>query len=406
MRNKDKTIKNTIENETSSLIYACLCTLDYNSNNRSIVNYIIDSLYNLDFEVYPHLNFFPDKGGARNIMNDVSSYRVSKGYKIKGFRDLNDLFSKYGCKDNNDIKKLIHYIYDNVDNITEFDEVISKAIMAYKTYYKNGVSLEKWPNDINLYRDYFVNMIKSHDDSSFTDVTINSTNNKSINSLNMNHIRYPEVKILALTSGEGLQEERNASYKFIDYINEWFNSSNPYSEEYEKQLENAIRKIDRRISLNDNTNTSASVVIITNDKTYIISAGNTRVSLIENDSLFTIKRNENLYDDIMSKNKILPFSEEYAKSIPIGTIGYNKDNIDKFNSKVDVVSTSLIDGIFITTSSIHDNISVEDLSMTLKYNTDEEVLDTLSILYELYKSSNGIILWKKESKQKKKHLNY
>lgn len=405
MRNVNKINFLNQDDEISSLVYACVASADYVESktgslyNYNPINFIIDSLYDLDFEVYPHLNIVPDRGGARYLMNDVSSYRFSKGHKIRHLNQLQKLFERYDCKDKEDIKKFINLVYENRFDYKSFDETITKALYAYKTYYLNNVSIESWPKDIKLFRDFFVNMVKKSDES-FTDVSINSQSS-SIHSLDITHLVYPEVKMLVLTDGIGNPYEYNASYKFIDYMNEWFNKTNPYDEGYAHKLEKIVSDLDNKLS-KDMTSTSASVVIIVGKNTYVISAGNTRVHLIYDGNVTSIKRKENLYDEIKEKNMILPCSEEYAKSIPVGTVGYNADKFDKYNSEVYVIPTSMFDGLFITTSDIHENISDSDLSATINNNDSDEVLRTLEEIYELYKTSNGIMLYEKEKRISKK----
>lgn len=403
MREKNEIKVLNKNEEISSIIYACIASAHYveskngSLNNYNPINFIIDSLYDLDFKVYPHLNIIPDRGGARYIMNNVSSYRFSKGYKIRSLNTLKDLFKDYQCNNKNDIKKLINLIYQNRYNYNMFDDNITKALYAFKTYYENNIIIQTFPNDIKLYRDYFVNTIKQYNNDSFTDISINSQNS-SIHSLNTNHILYPEVKMLILTDGFGKADEYNASYEFIDYMNEWFNKINPYEDNFKEKLENIVCDLNYKIGKNNKSNTSASVVVITEENTYIISAGNTRVHLVDKDGVKAVKRKESFYDEAKENNLILPFSIEYAKSLPTGTIGYKTDKYDKFNSKTFVFPTNMFEGLLITTSDIHNYLSENELNAAIQYNDSDEVLDTLNEIYNLYKYNNGIILWEKKKR--------
>ncbi|MBR2840429.1 MAG: hypothetical protein IKF01_01000 [Bacilli bacterium] len=406
MRNTEKVNVLSKEDEISSLIYACIASADYvenksnGFNNYNPINFIIDSLYDLKFEVFPHLNVVPDRGGARYIMNDVSSYRFSKGYKIRSLNTLKKLFEKYDCKSKEDIKKLLNEIYENRYDYSSYDDTITKALYAYKAYYMNNVVIEKWPNKLKLYRDFFVNMVKG-ENNSFVDYKINPQN-RSIHSLNIDHIVYPEVKMLILTDGSGNSYEYTSSYKLNDYMNEWFNSVNPYDDNFKNQLEEVVKNIDLKFSKDEKTKTSASIVVIAGENTYVLSAGNTRVHFIKEGKVSSIDRKENFYDEAKEKNLIMPFSEEYAKSVAVGTIGFKKDRFDTYDSNAYVFPTSMIDGIFITTSDIHNYISDEELSAAILNNSSDEVLETLSEIYNLYQSPNGIMLWEKEKRENTK----
>lgn len=404
MRNTEKVNVLSKEDEISSLIYACIASADYvNSKNNGLkkynpINFIIDSLYDLNFAVFPHLNVVPDRGGARYVMNDVSSYRFSKGYKIRSLYTIKKLFENYNCKSKEDIKRLINEIYMNRYDYNLYDDTIRKALYAYKTYYKNNVTIEKWPSDLKLYRDFFVNMING-ENNSYTDVKINPQN-RSIHCLNIDHLVSPEVKMLILTDGSGNSYEYTSSYKFIDYMNEWFNRVNPYDDNFKNQLEEIVKNLDIKLSKNEKTKTSASIVVIAGENTYVLSAGNTRVHFIKDSKVSSIDRKENFYNEAKENGLIMPFSEEYAKSIAVGTIGFKKSKFDKYDSSAYVFPTSMIDGLFITTSDIHNYISDEELSAAVLNNCSDEVLDTLSEIYNLYQTSNGIMLWEKNKRKK------
>lgn len=405
MRNVKKVIKLTEEEELCSLLYGCICAASYVEKKQGSlvkynpINFIIESLYNLNFEVYPHLNHIPYQGGARYIMNNVSSYRCSRGYNIRRLRKIDKLFERYGCKTKEDIIKLINNIYITRNDLTNKDEIIKKVLIAYETYYKNNAIIQTFPKDEILYREYLLNKIKKHDDS-YTQKVIESTSYRSIRSLEINHITYPEVKMLILADGNRDENLSSCTFEFLDYMNEWFISSNPYDKDYKDKLEKVILKINSQFQSEHKLNTSASLAVITKEKTYIASMGDTRVYLI-NETAQRIKRDENLYDKL--KEKKVPLMD-YYRTIPIGTIGYNADSLYKCNPEITEIPTSQIEGLFMDTYYVHEIIDDEELSITLSLNRQEDVLDTLSIIHDLYKYPSGILFWKKEKQKNNKHI--
>ena len=87
MKNVDETVQLSNDDEVSSIIYSALATYDkYKMTCDNLgfdpIKFVIGSMYDLEFPVYGHLDFVTRKGGARYIMNDVSSYRYTKGYSV------------------------------------------------------------------------------------------------------------------------------------------------------------------------------------------------------------------------------------------------------------------------------------------------------------------------------------
>ena len=388
---KKKEIYNNLndEEELSALIYSLITTADSifkkqrNFKKYNPIKFLITALYNEEIPVYKHLEFVTRKGGARYVMNDVSSYRKAKDYEVEKIKIIKKLFKRFNCKTKEDIINFITHIYINRDKeIKEKNEIIKKALMAYQVYYKNNISLSTWPKDSQIYSDFISYTInKDRKDKSFMDSCIGLGISKNYGSkvLKMNHLRYPNAKMLVIADGTGTIEEENAAFIFCEYINEWFWKSNPYEENYEEKLADTINLINYEIGERDkDTEASISVVIITNEKTYISSIGNTRVYLVNDGNITKVPHKESLYDELIEKGKRIPFTKEYAQSIPYETIGHKIKEKNSCKPEVITVLTSLIDGIIAISYGVYQNASDQDIETILKNCVVEDTAEAIS----------------------------
>ena len=389
MKNIEKYNELSDNNEIASIIYGCIATTDLIEKRQGKITgfhpiiFLIDSLYNLNFAVYKNLDFVTRKGGARYVINDVSSYRKAKDFNVEKIKPISKLFEKYGCMTKEEIINFIYSIYliRNNDILPE-DPIIRKAIMLYQTYYKNNISINTIPKDSRVYMEYLMNKLnKGIKDNSYTSSLqkVGKTSITSQYTLNINNLKYPDVKMMIVTDGTGSLEEENAAYKFCEYMNEWFWKCNPKKENFAANLKAAIKLINKKICDDKNNKvTSASVVIITNDNLYISSIGNTRVYLIEDEKLLKINRKESLYDDIIEKNGIFPFTKEYAKKVPYDLIGKDYD----LNPEVIKIDSSNITGVLISNSEIYQELSDITIENIIKNNNSEDILNQIESLVD------------------------
>lgn len=393
MKRKDIYKKLTSEEEISSIIYSLIATADRTEKKQgnlriyNPINFLISCLYDKNMPIYNHLSFITRKGGARYIMNDVSSYRFIKKYQIEEVKSLKELFKTLNCNTKEDIIKLVNNIYIHRNNeITQKTECIKQSLLAFQVYYKNDISLDSWPSKNQIYSDYLTNFInKATNDPSFMDSCIGLGTNQNHGSrvLTMKHIRYFGVKMIIIADGTGYTENENAAYKFCEYMNEWFWKANPYIENFENELNNTIKLINFKIGeicneTNDYTKTSASVIIVTPKNTYISSVGNTRVYIIKNGKITKIKHKESLYDDIKEKGKIMPFTKEYAQSIPYDEIGYPINKMDNCNPETTTILTPFIDGILAISYGVYNNTTDEEIETILKNCNLEDTAEAIS----------------------------
>ncbi len=436
MKKNDIYIKLTDEDEISSIIYAIIATTDSvekkqgNLNSYNPISFLINILFNEDLPVYKHLEFVTRKGGARYIINDVTTYRKIKEYKVENIKSLANLFKAFNCKTKEDIISLITTIYNKREQkIIEKNEIIKKVLMAYQTYYKEDISLSTWPSSKQIYSDFLAKIINENKkDNSFTDkaIGLGISSNIGGTAIIKKHLKYHGVKMIIIADGTGCIENENAAYLFCEYMNEWFWKSNPYSESFKEDLENAIKLINYQIGEknkenNENTETSASVIIITKENYYICQIGTTRVYLVQNGLLIKIPHKESLYDDLTEKNKKIPFTIEYAKSIPYESIGHPISEKDKCHPSVIKILSPIIDGIIAVSYGIYQNTTDDEIETILEKCSVEDTAKVISLKSEFgiinnnkYKklfnekhanSSHVIAIYKKDKTKWKKRRN-
>ena len=393
MKTKETYQKLTEDEEISSIIYSLITTSDsIEKKQKSLeeynpINFLVKCLYDENMPIYNHLEFITRKGGARNIINDVSSYRKIKKYEVKKIKPLKELFKRFNCHTKEDIINFITHIYTNREKeILEKNEIIKTVLMAYQVYYKNNISLNTWPTKKQIYIDFLTYTInQTKEDLSIMDSAIGLGLNSNHGSrvLTMNHLRYYGVKIMIIADGTGYYESENAAYQFCEYMNEWFWKSNPYEENFDINIKNAIKLINYKIGENcqerqDYTQTSASVVVITPEKIYISSIGNTRVYLVRDGELTRIKRKESIYDDIIEKGKRVPFTKTYAQSIPYDTIGHIIKDSNKCRPEVVTIPASFIDGILAISYGVYQNTTDDEIEIILKNCIVEDTAKAIS----------------------------
>lgn len=398
------------DDEVSSIIYAVLCTVSkiekrsscfYNFNP---LVFIIKSLFEEDFPILRDSSFITRDGGAKYVMNDVSSYRAAKGYEVDDVAHLTDLFSRYGCSNCIDIINFIYGIYLERDT-GEFiyDDAVKKALMAYRVYYKNNISLSHLPDFKTVAADYLSFMNGSFKNLydfalSSSDYSGSSLGNKAVT---FNHLRYPEVKMLIVADGSGNVLDENVVYNFCDCMNEWFWQCDPYSSCFEEDLKKAIMDINYKISL-DNSNleiASASVFVCTDDKFYISSVGTTRVYLMRNSHLERINRVETLGDDAESSSDLL--FGDFMQSVPASYMGYDVVDPAKCNAEVMIFPASDFDGVLAVTKGVYDNVSLEELEKSVFDN------ESLTVLYDIVQKlplciSSSLAIYQKKKRTKKR----
>ena len=410
MKKKEEYKELTKEEEIASIIYSCITTADQiekkygNLQNNNPIIYLINSLSDLDFPILKDHELITRKGGARYVMNDVSSYRKAKEYDVKEVKTLDDLFKRYGCKTKEDIIKLINHVYCIRENKSmSKDQIIKEVLMAYQTYYKNNISVDTWPKEKEIYNDYISNITNQNipDNSYMTSKSdIGSLNNSGSWSLTINHLRYRDTKMMIIADGNGEIENENAAYTFCDLMNEWFWKSNPFSNNYKEKLKIAIKEINEKIKSDHKTYTSASVIIILPTTTYICSIGNTRVYIGKKGKLTRIERKETLYDDIKENKKEITdiiYKEEYAKKIPVDVIGHSLRKNKELKPEITVIYEP-VESVLAVSSAIYNSLDDNHLSQAMKENS-EEIIDTIYSENGIHKSSAVALYQRKKVKK-------
>lgn len=393
------------DDEISSIVYATLCSVSKLESiqgtfrNFNPLVFIVKSLYDENFPILGELSFITRDGGARYVMNDVSSYRAAKGYDVPEVNHLSDLFSRYGCSNYIDIVNFIYEVYlvrDSDELIG--DDAIRRALMAYRVYYKNNISISYLPDfktvaDENL-RIFNNSMIKRSDFvSSVSNFSGSSYGTKSVT---FTHLKYPEVKMMIVADGTGDVLDENISYVFCDRMNEWFWNCKPYSSNFSHSLEDAITDINAQISLDNHAldTASVSVLVCTNKAYYVSSIGTTRIYLIKGNYLERIERPESLYD-VSDSTADLSFAD-FMKGVPADYIGYGTVDSSKGNVRVLTLPSYDLDGALLVTKSVYDNISDEELESIVASTDSSSVLESISGRLPLNVSSSLAIYQKKE----------
>lgn len=423
------------DDEISSIIYAVLCSVDKSVRMHGAIRYfnpikfIVESLYNERFDVLKESSFITREGGARYVMNDVSSYRKAKGFEISDIAHLTELFSHYDCSSCNSIINFIYSVYvlrdfdslnfdDDVINELKdtgeyddntlrmflsfnekYDDAVRRALMAYKVYYKNNISLSYLPDFKRTLADYMLVVNGGlNKDTSFTSSVSNfngsSVGNKAVT---FTHLKYPEVKMMIIADGTGSISEENVSYVFCDMMSEWFWQCDPYSSNFSRKLEIAMRSINNEIGSDnpESHNASVSVFVCTKDNFYISSVGTTRVYLIRGKQLEKIERVETLYDETSSKGSASAF-DDFMREIPADYIGTGLSDSSKGDVQVECVPSYVADGVLMLTKSAYDNISDEILEYFVSHDESSMVLD--DITRALPNSSVSAALYQKKAK--------
>ena len=359
----------TADDEISSIIYACIATADDiekkqgNLDSYNPISFLINSLYDLEFPIYKHLEFVINKGGARNIIKDVSSYKKARGNDIKNVNDLKHLFKRYNCKNKEDIIKFITSIYKirDCDKVAK-DSAIKNALFAYKAYYKNNINIYDWPSDEELYTD-FINSVLFKTlgkDNSYMDSTVNigTDYGNTKNTLTAHSLKNYGCKMMIVADGYGEVESDGYAYRFCEYMNNWFWQSDPEDNFFETYLIKAIGVFNNIYLNNKYQLFSAAVVIISPDKTFISSFGNVDTFLIHKRK---IKKIENL--------------KRAVKTIP----------------------TKNIDNILISTKSISKNISNDDIKKIINSTNSNDIINAISYKIDDF-SSNALAIYQKNTK--------
>lgn len=400
----------SLDDEISSIVYATLCSVDKIERTYGRFMYfhplvfIVESLYNEKFEVLKDASFITRTGGARYVMNDVSSYRKAKDFDVPEVAHLKDLFSRYGCSSSVQIINFIYELYVIRDS-DEFiaDDAIRKALMAYRVYYKKNISLSFLPSFKTVLADYMqvLNSDASKDvsyASSLSNFNGSSSGNKAVN---FEHLRYPEVKMMIVADGTGSVLDENVSYTFCDLMNEWFWKCHPYGSNFSSNLEYAIRDANNKIGANNpNFDTSSvSVFVCTKDRFYISSVGTTRVYLIKGNHLEKIDRTETLYDELRSKGNAFAF-DSFMSDIPADSLGLGLTDPSKCDAQVLSIPSYDVDGVLMLTKSVYDNISEDELEKIVFANESTSVLEKISDSLSLERSSSLAIYQKKKRMKK------
>lgn len=403
MKNNKEFKELSRSDEISSIIYALIATVKSSNHIKKrldfdVVDFVIGSMYDLEFPIYKNLEFITRDGGARYILNDVSSYRLSKDFDTSTLFTLKRLFSKYGCKNKEEIIKFIKGICNNPNiNLYDFDE-IKKALMAYETYYKNGITISEWPDEQKLISDYKASKstIKKNDIKTYNYVDIAHDNGTIAYSTP--HAKNINSCLLFVANGITNVDEDSAAYMCYEMINEWYFNSNPYDDNFENELSNYIEYINKRIveylkENNQNSTASISLSIINEDKTYICSIGDTRVYIIKDNHIIRIVRKETYLDE--EENSIISLPVDFALSIPSGFIGLDKYNSTKYNPDFKTINSKEIDGVLILTPDVYRGMPEEDIDIFVSTFEDSELLKMLS-MYKEPEKTNGYALYKKK----------
>ncbi len=405
MKDYRVTKKLSSSDEISSIIYALLATVSSanhisNRPDFDVVSFVIGSMYDLDFPIYKHLDFITRDGGARYVMNDVSSYRIAKDFNSSILYSLNTLFSKYGCRCKEDVINFIKNICVN-HNLESYNSAeVKKALMAYETYYKNRVIISEWPSDDKLLHDFEDSRNASKDVNYIIDNYVDIAHDNGTVAFSTYHARYPDSCMLLVASGIKDVNEDSAAYMFYEGMNEWFFNSNPYDDNFEDELASFAKYLNDKIidylkENRQNSTASMSLSIITEDKTFICSVGDTRVYTIKDNRLNRIIRKETYLDDIFS-GSITSLPKDFALSFPSGYIGVNNFGIIKYNPDFDVLDSNDLDGILILTSDVYHGMPSEDLDVYVSTFDEPELLKMLSMYREPVRT-NGYALYKKRS---------
>lgn len=397
MKNLDEYARLSSEDEISSILYSLLVTkdkIDRYKNRNNFIEYIINSMYDLDFPIYKNAEFVTREGGARYIMNDVSSYRKAKDYPVDDVFTLEDLFSKYGCKNKEDVINFILGIVSNPDIDSYHYDEIKKAIIAYNIYYKNGVIISSWPDDNKLYKDFVYNRSFDYSDGSFLDSYVDVATVNDTKAFSCTHIRYPDSKLLVLCNGYGDLDSDSAAYDFYECVNEWFNNINPHSNNFQDELSNFIYYTNDKIKKKSIKNgsfskASVSVIISTHLYSYVVTMGDTRVYCYSDGKLSKIRRDENLAQ-VKDTDFEIPLFNDFLSTIPKGCIGYN----NYFKPDFNVLPSDKVDGFLAVTSDIYNNLSDDDLEMFWNTFSSDDLLKMIT--YQIEPSrTNGLVLYRK-----------
>lgn len=403
MKNCNEVIQLSNDDEVSSIIYSALSTYDKFKETINIcdfdpVKFVIGSMYDLEFPIYSHLDFITRRGGARYIMNDVSSYRYAKGYTVDKFITLKRLFSKYGCKNKNDVINFIINICDNPDiNAYHFDE-IKKAIIAYNLYYKNDIIISSWPDDNKLYKDFVFSRSFSKKKGEFLDSFVDVVDNNDTIAFTCTHNRYPDSKLLVLCNGRENIDEDSAAFDFYEELNEWFNKVNPHVSNFDEVFASFVCDANNRISEKSIKNrsfssTSASVVIITGNNSYVLSIGDTRTYFFKDGNINRVIRDETLTESFTTSSTI-PMFDDFLSTFPSSSIGYSSFVNAEFKPEIAVIPTSSIDGFLSITRDLYNGIDDKDLEVL--WNTFDSSDLLKSITYQIIPSkTNGLVLYRK-----------
>lgn len=403
MKNNEKFKELSKSDEVSSIIYAMIATVKSSNHIKKrldfdVVDFVIGSMYDLEFPIYKNLDFITRDGGARYVLNDVSSYRVSKDFNVTKLYTLKRLFSKYGCKNKEQIIKFIKGICNNPSvNLYGFDE-IKKALMAYETYYKNNIIISEWPNEQKLISDYKETKEKTQESSSKTYNYVDIVESNGTISYTTPHAKNINSYMLFVANGISDINEDSAAYLCYEMINEWYFNSNPYEDNFEDELSNCIEYINEQIinylkEHNHNSTASISLSIINEDKTYICTVGDTRVYTIKDNHINRIIRKETCLDE--EKKSIISLPVDLALSIPSGFIGIDKYNTTKFNPDYKTIDSKEIDGLLILTPDVYRGMPEKDLDIYIATFEDSELLKMIS-MYKEPEKTNGYALYKKK----------
>ena len=376
----------------SAILYACLCTYDELEKREMsleekelFIDIFISGLFDGKFSGYGantvNGNIIISSGGARNVMFDVGKFREIYGIESStNNMSMYEVFRSNSIKDE-DLRDEVIRSFKNIclkrDSIKINLESLNSAflaIMAYRLFYKNNISLNFFP-DSSFIKDEWIRE-KSEDDFILDTCShIGATHEVNQDySIVCSHPSLEGVELMVVADGVSQSKHgEDASRMFCDEMKKWFCSLNERDFEgyFSRNLKRAIRNADKKIGFendlkDENNVTVGSVVVITPNDTYISTVGDTRVYLEADGSLEAIKRIECMYDKMLSLGAYQDGSRKddgLDKYRPEGYIGYGLDNVGLCNPEVVCINSSDYTGILAVTDGVYDRISENDLDI-------------------------------------------